>query len=197
MKENIDTDDVLKGLEADRSAGTLEKLVSRSEVRYGVDPDDPERLVSIDKEGRTQQLPKSGLSRFEGGVMDDNEKAKLDNFLSPTDFISSLPCSIQKRLYEFSEGRQETGKELTDILREEARALGMYDAIYADVDAAYDLPNPILSRTIRGCVEQAGHVPDGVDRNTLLRECPQILVAIESAYQKHVRATQPTKNPTP
>src|SRR5690554_7835101 len=93
MKENTDTEDVLRGLEADRSAGTLEKLVSRSEVRYGVDPDDPERLVSIDKEGRTQQLHKSGLSRFKGGAMDDYEKAKLDNFLSPTDFIGSLPCS--------------------------------------------------------------------------------------------------------
>ena len=58
MKKNIDMDDVLESLEEDRRAGTLEKAASRSAVRYGVDPENPERLVSIDKDNRIKKLPK-------------------------------------------------------------------------------------------------------------------------------------------
>jgi hypothetical protein len=58
MRENIDMDDVLENLEKDRRTGKLARVVSRSDMRYGVDPEDPERLVSIDKEGRKRQLPR-------------------------------------------------------------------------------------------------------------------------------------------
>lgn len=129
--------------------------------------------------------------------MNDQKKAELNDFHSPTDFIRSLPYSIRKRLFDFTEERQETSHNLSDMLQEEARALQLYDAIYADVDAEHDLSNPILSRTVRGCVDHAGRVPEGADRDILLRECPQVLAAIESAYDKHIRLIQPTKSPTP
>lgn len=58
MRENIDMDDVLENLEKDRRTGKLARAVSRSNVRYGVDLEDPERLVSIDEEGRKRQLPR-------------------------------------------------------------------------------------------------------------------------------------------
>lgn len=120
--------------------------------------------------------------------MEDKGKSTLNDYQEATDFIGSLPCSVQQRLFNFAEERQEAGEALIAVLRKEARTLQLYDAIYADVDADYDLANPTLSRTIRDCIDHAGRVPDGADRDSLLRECPQILAAIESAYQKHVLA---------
>lgn len=58
MKKSIDMDEVLKNLEMDRSTGTLKKLVSRSKVRYGVDPKNQERLISIDKKDQIKKPPK-------------------------------------------------------------------------------------------------------------------------------------------
>ncbi|MBB3231950.1 hypothetical protein [Halomonas stenophila] len=123
--------------------------------------------------------------------MDDtesqSEKPTWSGFQELADFIESLPRSVRERLLKFAKQKQEeTGDDLLLVLRQEVRTLQLYDAIYADVDAAHDLPNPILSRTVRGCIDHAGRVPDGSDRDTLLRDCPQILEAIESAYQKHV-----------
>ena len=128
--------------------------------------------------------------------MEDKGKATLDDHQETTDFIGSLPYSVQQRLFNLAEERQETGKSLIAVLREEARTLQLYDAIYADVDTDYDLANPTLSRTIRDCIDHAGRMPDGADRDNLRHKCPQILEAIESAYQKHVQA-QTTKNPIP
>ncbi|MDW7748252.1 hypothetical protein [Halomonas sp.] len=117
--------------------------------------------------------------------MEDKGKGTLNDHQEATDFIGSLPYSVQQRLFNFAEERQEIGKSLIAVLREEARTLQLYDAIYADVDTDYDLANPTLSRTIRDCIDHTGRVPDGADRDSLLRECPQILDAIESAYKKH------------
>lgn len=63
MRKNIDMNDVLQSLEEDRCAGTLAKHVSSSRIRYGVDPKGPERLVSMDKKGRTQQVPRKPESQ--------------------------------------------------------------------------------------------------------------------------------------
>ncbi|MGM0914299.1 MAG: hypothetical protein ACQEXC_09765 [Pseudomonadota bacterium] len=117
--------------------------------------------------------------------MEDKGKGTRNDHQEATDFIGSLPYSVQQRLFNFAEECQETGKALIAVLREEARTLQLYDAIYADVDADYDLANPTLSRIIRDCIDHAGRVPDGADRDSLLRECPQVLDAIESAYQQH------------
>ncbi|MDI5891799.1 hypothetical protein [Halomonas rhizosphaerae] len=113
--------------------------------------------------------------------------SSLDFALDLPDFIEAIPSSVRGRIIALAQELEETGDTLLDRLWQETRALLLYDAIYADVDAEYDLPNPILSRTIRGCIDHAGRVPDGADRDTLLCECPQILAAIESAYQKHIR----------
>ncbi|MCE9662980.1 hypothetical protein LY622_05970 [Halomonas sp. M5N1S17] len=109
------------------------------------------------------------------------------NFSVLTYLDETIPYEVRGRVLKFAKERPETGDELLSILRKEARALELYDAIYADVDAEHDLPNPMLSRTVRGCIDHAGLVPDGVDRDILHCECPKILEAIESAYQKHVR----------
>lgn len=103
-----------------------------------------------------------------------------------------IPIKVQKRILAYSKGRQETGEALISVLQEEAQALMLYDAIYAEIDAEHDLPNPKLSRSIRGCIDHRGRVPDGADRDNLLLKCPQILEAIECAYQKHVRPQPPT-----
>ncbi len=113
--------------------------------------------------------------------------ATLDFALDLPGFVEAIPASVRGRVIKLAQELEETGDALLAKLWQEARALLLYDAIYADVDARHDLPNPILSRTVRGCIDHAGRVPDGADRDTLLRECPQILAAIESAYQKHVR----------
>lgn len=47
----IDIEDVLADLESDRQAGALPELVTTSAVRYGIDPNDPERLVAVDAWG--------------------------------------------------------------------------------------------------------------------------------------------------
>ena len=49
---NIDVEDVLAALEADRAAGVLPELVATSAVRYGVDPEQPDQLVAVDAEGK-------------------------------------------------------------------------------------------------------------------------------------------------
>ncbi|MBB3231940.1 hypothetical protein [Halomonas stenophila] len=114
--------------------------------------------------------------------------SSLDFALDLPDFIEAIPSSVRGRIIALAQELEETGDTLLDKLWQETRALLLYDAIYADVDAEHDLPNPMLSRAVRGCIEHEGRVPDGADRDTLLRECPQILEAIESAYRKHVRA---------
>ncbi|MDI5922481.1 hypothetical protein QLQ86_16985 [Halomonas sp. LR5S13] len=120
--------------------------------------------------------------------MEDKGKGTLNDYQEATDFIGSLPFSVQQRLFNFSEERQEAGEVLIAVLLEEARALQLYDAIYDDVDNEYDLPNPMLSRVIRGCVDHLGQVPMGADRDALICEYPQILDAIKSAYKKHATA---------
>lgn len=55
--QNFDMDDILKALEADRKSGYLPNIVSRSTVRYGVDPDNPERLVAVDAQGKQVLIP--------------------------------------------------------------------------------------------------------------------------------------------
>jgi hypothetical protein len=55
--QNFDMDDILKALEADRKSGYLPNIVSRSTVRYGVDPANPERLVAVDVNGKQIPLP--------------------------------------------------------------------------------------------------------------------------------------------
>ena len=120
--------------------------------------------------------------------MGDKGKGTLNDHQEATDFIGSLPYSVQQRVFNFAEERQETGKTLIGVLREEARASELYDAIYADVDAEHDLPDPMLSRAVRSCVDHEGRGPNGTNRDTLLCECPQILNAIESAHRKHAKA---------
>ena len=50
--QNFDVEDILEALEADRKSGSLPNIVSRSSVRYGVDPANPERLVAVDAQGK-------------------------------------------------------------------------------------------------------------------------------------------------
>lgn len=50
--ERIDVNDILEALELDRRSGILPNIVTDSAVRYGVDPDDPERLVAVDADGK-------------------------------------------------------------------------------------------------------------------------------------------------
>ncbi|MCL7942256.1 hypothetical protein M8009_18415 [Halomonas sp. ATCH28] len=114
--------------------------------------------------------------------------SRLDFTLDLAEFIEAIPSSVRGRIIGLAQELEETGDALLAKLWHEARALLLYDAIYADVDAEHDLRDPMLSRTVRSCIDHAGRVPDGADRDTLLCECPQILAAIESAYQKHVRA---------
>lgn len=55
--QNFDVDDILEALEADRKSGSLMNIASRSAVRYGVDPANPERLVAVDAQGKQIPLP--------------------------------------------------------------------------------------------------------------------------------------------
>lgn len=55
--ENFDVDDILASLEADRKSGVLKDIVTKSAVRYGVDPDNPERLVAVDADGKRVSPP--------------------------------------------------------------------------------------------------------------------------------------------
>lgn len=54
---NFDVDDILEALEADRKSGFLPNIVTRSTVRYGVDPDNPMKIVAVDAEGKHIPLP--------------------------------------------------------------------------------------------------------------------------------------------
>ena len=93
------------------------------------------------------------------------------------DLLESIPGPVRKRIATLS-------LELDDLeeLRQEASKLLLYDAIYGEVDAEYDLNHPMLSRAVRGCVDHGGRVPEGADREALLHSCPRILDAIEAAY---------------
>ncbi|WP_237673403.1 hypothetical protein [Vreelandella profundi] len=55
--QNFDVDDILEALEADRNSGSLPDIVTRSAIRYGVDPDNPERLVAVDAQGKQVLMP--------------------------------------------------------------------------------------------------------------------------------------------
>tara|TARA_R110001583_G_scaffold112646_2_gene262354 strand:+ start:14644 stop:14847 length:204 start_codon:yes stop_codon:yes gene_type:complete len=55
--QNFDVDDILEALEADRKTGSLPNMVTRSGVRYGVDPANQERLVAVDVNGKQIPLP--------------------------------------------------------------------------------------------------------------------------------------------
>ena len=103
----------------------------------------------------------------------DNDKLK--------DFLQTIPASVRRRIVQLASDVSDHG-----ALRQEAHKLLLYDAIYKDVDAEYDLNHPILSRAVRGCVDHAGRVPEGPDRKALLDESSQILHAIESAYKKYI-----------
>lgn len=48
---NFDVDGILESLEADRKSGSLPKIVTGSDIRYGVDPNNPDRLVAVDANG--------------------------------------------------------------------------------------------------------------------------------------------------
>lgn len=98
-----------------------------------------------------------------------------------SDFLKTIPTSVRKRIARLAEEVDDP-----DRLLQEARKLILYDAVYTDVDAKYDLNQAMLSRAIRGCVDHGGRVPEGVDRAALLRQCPHILDAIEAAYNVHV-----------
>lgn len=100
-------------------------------------------------------------------------------------FLEALPRSISSRMISLAEELSNSVEELLPRLCKEGRALLIYDAIYAEVDAEYDLPDSKLSRVIRKCIDQHGQVPNCTDRDALLCECPQILAAVESAYQNH------------
>lgn len=50
--EHFDVDDVLASLEADRQSGHLANAVTGSAVRYGIDPDHPDRLVAVNAHGK-------------------------------------------------------------------------------------------------------------------------------------------------
>lgn len=100
-------------------------------------------------------------------------------------FLEALPRSISSRMISLAEELSNLAEELLPRLCKEARALLIYDAIYAEVDAEHDLHDSMLSSVIRKCIDQNGQVPDCADRDALLWECPQILVAVESAYQNH------------
>lgn len=55
--QNFDVDDILEALEADRKSGSLPNIVTSSAVRYGVEPNNPERLVAVDAQGKQIPLP--------------------------------------------------------------------------------------------------------------------------------------------
>jgi hypothetical protein len=54
--EGFDVEDILEALEADRKSGILSNIVTRSAIRYGVDPDEPDRLVAVDTYGMKQDI---------------------------------------------------------------------------------------------------------------------------------------------
>lgn len=101
-------------------------------------------------------------------------------------FFESLPHSVHGRVIALTKELKDTGEELLARLCTEARALLLYDAIYAEVDAMHDLHNGMLSRVIRDCIDHEGHLPSGANRDVLLFKCPKILIAIESAYQNNL-----------
>lgn len=115
--------------------------------------------------------------------MDDHQRSKPENLDETSELILSLPVSVQKRVLDFSEECREVGEALHDKLRKEAHCLAMYDSIYAHIDSTYDLPNPILSRAIRGCIDHGGSIPNGSDRDFLLSQYPQILSEIEISFK--------------
>lgn len=55
--QNFDVDDILEALEADRKSGSLPNIVTRSAVRYGVDPNNPANLVAVDAQGKQVLSP--------------------------------------------------------------------------------------------------------------------------------------------
>ncbi|MDW7749009.1 hypothetical protein [Halomonas sp.] len=54
--EGFDVENILAELEADRNSGILPLVVTKSAIRYGIDPDDPDRLVAVDAHGRKQDI---------------------------------------------------------------------------------------------------------------------------------------------
>lgn len=52
--EDFDVEDILAELEADRNSGILPHFVTKSVIRYGVDPDDSDRLLAVDAHGSKQ-----------------------------------------------------------------------------------------------------------------------------------------------
>ncbi len=54
--EGFDVEDVLDVLETDRRSGILPDVVTKSAIRYGVDPDNPDRLVALDADGQKQEI---------------------------------------------------------------------------------------------------------------------------------------------
>ncbi|WP_024461727.1 hypothetical protein [Marinimicrobium sp. LS-A18] len=50
--KDLSMDSILEELESDRQSGRLPGRVSEAPVRYGVDPDDPSKLVAYSAEGK-------------------------------------------------------------------------------------------------------------------------------------------------
>lgn len=118
MSENIEINGILE---------QLTQAVSHNKVKYEVDLKGPGRLVSIDKEVRTSsnylETWTHSLPKLEG-AMDDKKITNRIPFRGSTEFIESLPYSVRKRLFAFSEERQMMiDKLMISELRTEARAL--------------------------------------------------------------------------
>ncbi|MBS9405715.1 hypothetical protein KG088_19255 [Halomonas sp. TRM85114] len=86
--------------------------------------------------------------------------------------FESIPSSVRGRVLERAKYLGVAGDAQLEMLWQEARALLLYDAIYADIDAEHDLSNPILSRAVRDYINHSGRVPNVADRDVLLDECP-------------------------
>jgi hypothetical protein len=54
--EDFDVENVLEALEMDRRSGILSNIVTRSAIRYGVAPDEPDRLMAVDTYGKKQDI---------------------------------------------------------------------------------------------------------------------------------------------
>ncbi len=61
--KDFDFEDILEALEEDRKSGALRDGVTTSAIRYGIDPDNPERIVAVDAHGNHVPLPLANIQK--------------------------------------------------------------------------------------------------------------------------------------
>lgn len=100
-------------------------------------------------------------------------------------FMHIIPDSIRGRIKSFANNLEGHEENLSSVLIQEAYSLLLYDAIFYEIDNRYDLPNLMLSRIIRSCIDNYGKIPQKTNMALFANIQPKILNDIEDAFQRH------------